>query len=271
MTKVLVIYWLFFAACPFCEAFATNLPVSSRGKLKPFVGRKVVSSSASDQSDKLFGGTGTGSDSSTPTQRNMNNIANADDLVDRAREMSDRAKEQLPFTQAELDVIIDSIRNIYPKDGVMDFDALRGLLAEVAHLSHTDWSRTGKNSATLAKILLPDGMSANARQLLARIVQEGNWDGAQKHAADKITDDLPWAVLVTGVNGIRKTTSIYQPWFPALLAEALVAPTGSKPTFDESVLPSGKTGFFRQLGKCSVCVPVRYLLHADPHLTTYAK
>jgi hypothetical protein len=78
--------------------------------------------------------------------------------------------------------------------------------------------------------------------MLERIVTEGMWDSAAAHATSS-----PWAVLVTGVNGIRKTTSMYQPWFPELLAEALVAPPGKPSTFDASALPSGTNGFFRQL------------------------
>merc|ERR1712127_381883 len=52
-----------------------------------------------------------------------------------------------------------------------------------------------------------------------------------------------------GVNGIRKTTSIYQPWFQDLLREALVPPKG-KESFSEKdslVIPTGQNSFFRQL------------------------
>jgi hypothetical protein len=67
-------------------------------------------------------------------------------------------------------------------------------------------------------------------------------------------------VLVTGLNGIRKTSSIYQPWFAAVLAEALTlsragavtgADTGADACSSESVsvddMPSGNNSFFRQL------------------------
>lgn len=58
-----------------------------------------------------------------------------------------------------------------------------------------------------------------------------------------------WAVLVTGVNGIRKTTSMYQPWFSKVLQEALIAPPTSQATTDFAVedLPNGHNSFFRQL------------------------
>lgn len=156
--------------------------------------------------------------------------------------MEARSKEGTPFIDSELDEAIRSIQNIAAEDAGIDYDALRNILAEVAHLSHKDWTRTGDNAERVGKILLPSGMSEEARYMLERIVKEGNWDGAVEHASSQ-----PWAVLVTGVNGIRKTTSMYQSWFPELLAEALVAPPGKPASFDSNVLPCGDNGFFRQL------------------------
>ena len=83
-------------------------------------------------------------------------------------------------------------------------------------------------------------------------------------ATDTDTDNRPWAVLVTGLNGIRKTSSIYQPWFAAVLAEALTlsragagagagAVTGadtdtcSTGSVSADDVPSGNNSFFRQL------------------------
>jgi hypothetical protein len=57
-----------------------------------------------------------------------------------------------------------------------------------------------------------------------RILQEGT-NGAAKHATERPASVKPWAVLVTGVNGIRKTTSIYQPWFQPC-SGGLGAPAG---------------------------------------------
>lgn len=59
-------------------------------------------------------------------------------------------------------------------------------------------------------------------------------------------------------SGIRKTTSMYQPWFKEVLAEAISGPSSattavgdnSSPTVDPSaelVLPDGTNSFFRQL------------------------
>ena len=58
------------------------------------------------------------------------------------------------------------------------------------------------------------------------------------------TDEKPWVVLVTGLNGVRKTTAIYEPWFEAALKEAITAPDGSKGAL---TLPTGAKSFFRQL------------------------
>lgn len=63
------------------------------------------------------------------------------------------------------------------------------LLSEVPHLSHTKWTRSGKNSEALAKILLPKGISLSARNLFRRIVQEVNWGGAEKQASTQIPTD----------------------------------------------------------------------------------
>eukprot|EP00168_Porphyra_purpurea_P007378 TRINITY_DN1923_c0_g1_i3.p3 TRINITY_DN1923_c0_g1~~TRINITY_DN1923_c0_g1_i3.p3 ORF type:complete len:246 (+),score=85.46 TRINITY_DN1923_c0_g1_i3:498-1235(+) len=83
----------------------------------------------------------------------------------------------------------------------------------------------------------------------SRVLGEGNWGGAVAAAAasggDGAADTRPWAVLVTGVNGIRKTTSLYQPWFPSLLATSLTA--AGHPPVDVARLPVGGTSWFRQL------------------------
>jgi hypothetical protein len=165
-------------------------------------------------------------------------------ITERAMAMEARAKEGSPFTDSELDEVIHSIQNIASEDTTIDYDQLRKLLSEVAHLSHKDWTRTGDNAERVGKIFLPNGMSDDARYMLERIVTEGMWDSASLHAKGSQTC---WAVLVTGVNGIRKTTSMYQPWFPELLAEGLISPPGKPSTFDADALPSGTNGFFRQL------------------------
>lgn len=170
----------------------------------------------------------------------------ASEMITRTTAMEARAKEGKPFTEVELDDVIKSLQNISPEASTIDWEALRKLLSEVAHHSHKDWNRTGNNSEKLAKILIANGMSAEARQIFERVVNEGNWDAAVDHAGTR-KDCLPWAVLVTGVNGIRKTTAMYQSWFPELLQEALITPPDAKMDFPLEVLPGGENSFFRQL------------------------
>jgi len=170
-------------------------------------------------------------------------------MADRTAGIASRAKAGTPYTDAELDGVVNSLRNLAPADASVDWAALRKLLSEVAHISHKQWDVTGDNSKRMAGVLTPDGMSADARQIFERILHEGNWDGAVDHenAGGHGDGGKPWAVLVTGVNGIRKTTAMYQPWFPQLLLEALVAPPGAKSDFAVSALPNGENSFFRQL------------------------
>lgn len=210
-----------------------------------------------------------------PTLRKMTSSSLSDSsptnasqvMIARTNSMGSRAKDRTPFTPEELQDVINSLHNITPKDHAknIDWDALERLLGDIAHLSHKDWEVTGQNSEKMANILLPttnngggcdgDGLSCqNSHQMFERILHEGNWDGALEHANTKNNDgenmNKPWAVLVTGVNGIRKTTSVYQPWFSKVLQEALVAPEaegGGKQKFDLEVLPNGDNSFFRQL------------------------
>jgi hypothetical protein len=162
--------------------------------------------------------------------------------------MVERAKTGTPLTVDEVQDVVNSIQNICPKENEsISLEELKKVLQDVAHLSHKDWAVTGNNSKKLGAALMKDGVSPHTRQMLERILQEGNWDGAAKHATERPASVKPWAVLVTGVNGVRKTTSIYQPWFPALLKEALDAPAGQPADFANDVLPAGSNSFFRQL------------------------
>ena len=205
----------------------------------------------------------------TSSSLSQDDLANASKLmVERADSMGLRAKERSPLTSDELNDIIHSLHNITPHDANIDWKALEQLLMDIAHLSHKDWHVTGRNSNKMAEILLPKSggglsTSSTAQQMFERILHEGNWDGAVAHATavqekmgkeenDRINAN-PWAVLVTGVNGIRKTTSIYQPWFSKVLKEALIPPTAMSSTTSTSseipleMLPNGDNSFFRQL------------------------
>lgn len=187
-------------------------------------------------------------------------------MIEMANEMNERAKDTSPFTEEELDMIITSLQNISPEQ--LDWKNIRQLLSTVAHLSHKDWDRTGESASLLRNLVLTPS-SNNAKEddsssssllsmsqfqtMFERIMTEGNWYGAAEHTTSTSeessdTSTKPWVVLVTGVNGIRKTTSVYQSWFPELLEEALVSPPDDIQNNNTiSALPTGKNSFFRQL------------------------
>lgn len=162
--------------------------------------------------------------------------------------------------------------------------SLRKVLKDIAHVSHKDWTLTSTNAQKLLPFLIRENTNTNttsqegsegagyrrqdsfpgpvSASRYHRILTEGHWHEAQQHgntsmqttggpADEKDDDNSPWAVLVTGVNGIRKTTSLYQPWFPTLLEEALVYPSswdeGRKGLCSVAQLPTGRNSFFRQL------------------------
>ncbi len=176
------------------------------------------------------------------------------DISQLSKDMSSRAKETSPFSDAEMEEIMSSVKNVLPKDSSVDLEALKTLIQTVGHLSHKEWDRTGKSAAQLNDILLDgkvgEGLSGEFKHMFKRVVHEGNWDAAVEHSTIE-GNGKPWAILVTGVNGIRKTTSVYQPWFQNLLNEALVYPNTHDKEVDGTVslesLPTGENSFFRQL------------------------
>jgi hypothetical protein len=207
-------------------------------------------------------------------------------IDDRINAMVDRAKNGIPLTDDETEDVINGLKNLIPNDAPINFDEVTSILKEVAHLSHKDWGVTSCNSDKLLESLsiasdsggnTESGgeesnypLSSHARHLLQRILKDGNWDGAVEYTKTaRPTGQCPWAVLVTGVNGIRKTTSMYQPWFAQLLQEAIIPPTTTKSpstssskkqkSVDHSLslecLPTGSNSFFRQLDHmiCTLC------------------
>jgi hypothetical protein len=189
----------------------------------------------------------------------LSSISDEDDVAfnsatkKRVAKMVERAKDGIPLTDDEIQDICNGIQNLVPKDAPIDFSELQELLKSVAHLSHKDWGVTSTNSDKLCRSLSISSdddqsnspLSPHAQQLLERILKDGNWQGAVDHALPT-RQEKPWAVLVTGVNGIRKTTSLYQPWFDQLLAEALCPPTATSSP-NPTNLPTGSNSFFRQL------------------------
>ncbi|GAB0490645.1 hypothetical protein MMPV_001882 [Pyropia vietnamensis] len=178
------------------------------------------------------------------------------------------AMERVPFSDAELDEVLASLRDaagvadlddgdVADNEAGVDWAGLRAVLASAAHRPHKEWAETAAAAAKARACLLRgrplgDSCSDACRRMWTRVLGEGNWAGAVAAAtaataaapADGV-DTRPWAVLVTGVNGIRKTTSLYQPWFPAVLESALAA--AGHPSVDARRLPTGENSWFRQL------------------------
>ena len=147
----------------------------------------------------------------------------------------------LSFTNSEIDSVADSLQRVAGLDSPsIDWDALRELIKDEAHKSHKDWDQTESAASRLASILKgPDDLIF--RRMFSRVLEDGNWEDAAV-AASKF-NSKPWIVLVTGVNGIRKTTSVYQDWLKQALYESL----GDTFTGSIDELPDGRNSFFRQL------------------------
>lgn len=152
------------------------------------------------------------------------------------------ANGNVKFTDDELDNVVRSLQSLAGPTNTLDWPAIRSLLAENAHLSHKEWSRTDTAGQRLSD-LIRGPEDPTFRRIFARVLEDGNWDGAVAAAAARPPPLQPWVVLVTGVNGIRKTTSAYQPWFKTVLREAL----GDSFAGGVDELPDGRDSFFRQL------------------------
>ena len=142
--------------------------------------------------------------------------------------MQQAADDRAFFTDGELASVTTALERLG-----LDHDrgrpASRRFWEEVAHLDYKRWHMTRATATSLANELPPvsDIEFANA---FKRVLEGGNWAPASIYAAAKQSKndrDRPWVVLVTGLNGVRKTTAIYEPWFEAALAEAIVGPDGS--------------------------------------------
>lgn len=150
--------------------------------------------------------------------------------------MKERASACIQFSEAELDMVIKSLQNVGGESSNIDWSALRELFAETAHLSYKNWPQTESYAHRLLTLLSgPD--DPGFCEMFHRVLGDGGWQ-----TAAKLTNEKPWVVLVCGLNGIRKTTSMYQPWFKDALHAAL---SQKYPEIVKEELPSGENAFFR--------------------------
>lgn len=150
-----------------------------------------------------------------------------------------------PFSSSEVDKTITSLKRIVKSDRINDFNWLEinEFISSSAHQPHKEWSLT-ESSADKLYSLIGGLDDEKFRYMFNRVLEDGNWDNAKSATSSRQLNKFkPWVVLVTGVNGIRKTTSVYQPWFKTVLQQAL----GN--SFDglKEELPDGNDSFFRQL------------------------
>jgi hypothetical protein len=151
-----------------------------------------------------------------------------------ANEMNARSKAQQPFTKEELRGLQQSLWNLGKS---FDEAKFTDFWSSVAHIPHTnDWDATLKNAERL-KAFLNLGADLTSEKWLQRVLEDGHWETASSM-------ETPFVVLVTGLNGIRKSTALYQPWFLHVLREALGS--GVDGNFSENK-PTGRNSFFRQL------------------------
>lgn len=149
------------------------------------------------------------------------------------------------FSEVELDSAVSSMRNAAGDlQEALDWAALWSCLSSSAHEPYKDWGKTEEAARKLADAFLKPS-SSGFRRVFQRVFRDGQWDIAAKAAAERGGDTKPWIVLVTGLNGIRKTTCMYQPWFKQVLYDALRVNGHNIPPKEE--LPDGSNSFFRQL------------------------
>ena len=123
--------------------------------------------------------------------------------------------------------VIQSLQNLQPIRSSIDWEALKVFLQAKLPLTYKNWTETSLWAEELAGIL-GDPSHDEFQVIFERVLQEGNFFGAADYA--KVTTQSadgsgnvrrPWVVLVSGLSGVRKTTSLYQPWFQDVLFEAL--------------------------------------------------
>ena len=124
------------------------------------------------------------------------------------------------FTPEETAAIIANLRtfgfDLSPSD-------LTSLILSKGGKSHKDWENTIACGEKMIECL---GGIENVKKVFERTVVDGRWEEAV--SAKPTSPDKAWVVLVTGLNGIRKSTSLAQPWIQDALVEALPDFKGDK-------------------------------------------
>lgn len=168
------------------------------------------------------------------------------------------------FTVEELQSSEKSLKNLANLCGkLIDYAAYKKILYKEAHLNFKQsFPRTALAASSLEK-LLGEPSDPSFKKMFARVLQEGNFEVAAAYAKRNFklspktttvpeqTHDVPqnkkpWVVLVTGLNGIRKTSSINSSWFQQILFEAIENQLGNT-GITQKDLPDGSNSYFRQI------------------------
>ena len=173
--------------------------------------------------------------------RDANSVSSINSNHQIISSMKNAAIQKSTFTQLEVDKVIKSIQNLVPSscDHAIPWNDLSTFISKFAHEPHTEWVKTERGAKELESFL-SNPNDGTFRHIFHRVLKDGNWDDAVL-AKQTGLQDKPWVVLITGLNGIRKTTSTKQPWFQ----EAIRLSLGEAVDLDS--LPSGRNSFFRQL------------------------
>ena len=167
-------------------------------------------------------------------------------LSSSASEIKAAALEGRPFEEAEVEQAVKSLRDLAGNQtSSINWDLYKKFVESYAHHSHKQWDRTAAAAEEFAKIFTGPARP-EFQTIFKRILRDGKWEQAVKAAKRRPDSHRPWVVLITGLNGIRKTSSTLQPWFRNALSLALNN-TNDSSAFDPDDLPDGQNSFFRQL------------------------
>jgi hypothetical protein len=169
--------------------------------------------------------------------------------MERLRALKSRSDECAVFNWDEMKTAVTSIMYAVGKvPGTLPWEEYRQFVEKYAHQNLKTWAETEAATAELVeKFLDPLKEPEQFRQIFRRVYEEGGFYRAVRYANEERPKGLkPWVVIVAGVNGIRKTTCMYQTWIKEVILEAL------KEMHEDDVpalefLPDASNSFFRQL------------------------
>jgi hypothetical protein len=177
-------------------------------------------------------------------------MAKAADLdMKRLRALKSRATELAVFNQDEALSAVRSLTYAVSRvPGTLPWEEYKNFLKTYAHRNFKDLSEMEAAARELMQTFLnPLTDPEQFREIFQRVYEEGGFYRALRYADEERPKRLkPWVVVVAGVNGIRKTTCMYQTWIKEVIHDALKEVHGDDvPKLEE--LPDGLNSFFRQL------------------------